>query len=816
MTGPGSRQERASAPAIAKAILEARRKIHIDGETMAMLYGDGPFEVFLTTGDWGQDRMVITTRDTARNWEGIGWRKVRSLGDRYTALVSTAPSGGWLMEVIRLLDPDGSPGNYSQDVRSWANCARFLTALPRLIWSREDNEGTGIVDEMGDAVRDGGIHWGNDVDEQFRALQASGPPTKVIFPGTGQKRSSLRQKRTMLIRCGYHDSFAREMLGALGAFWDKERRAWSIEKRPGELDEIEYVLAIWSSRKKSSLVGQAFFDEEEIRDRFGFLKNHQVDAVRFLRERWNSGMHGTLLADDTGLGKSASSLAAALPALEDFSVPRIVVVGTTSALFQWEEEWIKFFGGSPDDVFFFTGDFEARNKARKNPLSDAEIKEAMLSKRLILTNYEFVSYSNPKARDMKYLKALLPVAAGSVLCLDECTNFKNETTGNFRAALMLSMVSSFSIGLTADPVVNNIGEMWRIMRVLDPSIYSKKEFYKNHVEQKDVWFFNRNAPAVDERGKPVYDPVTGKQKMGRKVTRKVDKFHDVDLFNSVMRPHFMRRLKADNPHVITTRPEWFILDTEGTMEERVAGIIQSKYEQWYRTNLRPEDLEEQSRRKNQTSSFDISTYLQQASDDPYTLFLNVSSREDAPTGQEESETEMLERQCANEIRDAFLSELDADQLKAYVPVKVRKILDLMGERSDDKVVIFSTYKKTVRRIAEHISEAFPERSLFIVTGEMSKKKKRETVKESQSTPGSVLICTDTLSMAMNLQQADTLFQYTIMWEPLTLEQRCGRIERMGGGSGKRIYILSSDIIVEEAKRRSIEGKKWIKTRALQR
>lgn len=809
-----------SASSVVRMILDARKKIHVDGHGMVPLYSDGPFEVFLTTGDWGQDRMVVTTRNVHLDWEKVRWTKIRSLGDRYAALLSTAPSGKWVLDVIRLIDPNGIPGRYPPDVISWANCAKILTFLPRIIWSREDHAGIDVINETNLVLQNNGIVWGNPIDMEFMdAASSSGNSTaKARFPGTGGVINPRRQKRTLLVRCGFHDTFVREMLGAMGGVWDRDRRAWKIEKRPHELDEIEYILAVWSNRRKSSLVGQAFFEEEDIRDKYPFLKDHQVDGVRFLRERWNDGMHGTLLADDTGMGKSATFLASALPALEDFTCPRIVVVGVSSALFQWEEEWKNLFGQSPEDVFYYTGDFEAKNRSRKRPMDNTEIQELLMSKKLILTNYEFVSYMDKKTREMKYLKTLIPAAMGSVLCLDECTKFKNDKTGNFRAALMLSMVSSFTIGLTADPIVNNIGEMWRIMRVLDPSIYPKKEFYKNHVEMKDLWFFNRKAPAVNEKGNPVYDPITGQRKMGRKMNIKVEKYHDIDLFNAIMRPHFLRRLKTVSPHIIANEPKWIVLRTEGSVEEQVSQIIINKYEQWYRRNLRLEDLIERSQKKNRTSSFDISTYLQQASDDPYTLFMNLRDQGELLPDEERDETdeEKIDRECRNEIRDAFLAELDPEELREYVPLKAQRMISMMRENPKEKVVIFSTYKKTVERLSEHIGEVFPGRRIFTATGDMSKAKKRQVVKESQQTPGSLLICTDTLSLAMNLQQADSLFQYTIMWEPLTLEQRCGRIERMGGKTQKNIYILSSDLVVEEAKRRSIEGKKWVKRRALQR
>ena len=53
----------------------------------------------------------------------------------------------------------------------------------------------------------------------------------------------------------------------------------------------------------------------------------------------------------------------------------------------------------------------------------------------------------------------------------------------------------------------------------------------------------------------------------------------------------------------------------------------------------------------------------------------------------------------------------------------------------------------------------------------------------------VLIGTDCISEGQNLQDCDTVINYDIQWNPVTLIQRFGRIDRIGSKNG-RIQLIN--------------------------
>src|SRR5699024_8463348 len=104
-------------------------------------------------------------------------------------------------------------------------------------------------------------------------------------------------------------------------------------------------------------------------------------------------------------------------------------------------------------------------------------------------------------------------------------------------------------------------------------------------------------------------------------------------------------------------------------------------------------------------------------------------------------------------------------------------------------IIFSQYFDTANWIAEKISKEFQDESIGMYAGgdksgiyENGKFKTRdkETIKEKVRQKGiRILVGTDAASEGLNLQSLGTLINIDLPWNPTKLEQRKGRIQRIG-------------------------------------
>jgi hypothetical protein len=127
-------------------------------------------------------------------------------------------------------------------------------------------------------------------------------------------------------------------------------------------------------------------------------------------------------------------------------------------------------------------------------------------------------------------------------------------------------------------------------------------------------------------------------------------------------------------------------------------------------------------------------------------------------------------------------------LDATTDAKVHRLMAFLERRppGKHKVLIFSQFVDTVNYVADAVRAKYPD--VAVATGadsqalnrarQFSPRSNRYTLKHGDR-EASALISTDVLSEGVNLQDADTLINYDLHWNPVRLIQRAGRIDRIG-------------------------------------
>lgn len=143
-----------------------------------------------------------------------------------------------------------------------------------------------------------------------------------------------------------------------------------------------------------------------------------------------------------------------------------------------------------------------------------------------------------------------------------------------------------------------------------------------------------------------------------------------------------------------------------------------------------------------------------------------------------------ERQCL--IR--FVNTLEANKDK---DPKYQIVLDLLikDQWLDRGSIIFSQYFDSAYWVAENLSNDIPgekigiyaggEKSGLLTNGIFEKKSKEEIKAMVKRRELKVLVGTDAASEGLNLQTLGTLINLDLPWNPTRLEQRKGRIQRIG-------------------------------------
>lgn len=125
--------------------------------------------------------------------------------------------------------------------------------------------------------------------------------------------------------------------------------------------------------------------------------------------------------------------------------------------------------------------------------------------------------------------------------------------------------------------------------------------------------------------------------------------------------------------------------------------------------------------------------------------------------------------------------------------KAEKTLKLIQE-CQDKVIIFTEYRKTQEYLHHFLAEHGISSVLF--RGGF-KRNKKDWMTELFQNRTQVLIATEAGGEGINLQFCNRIINFDLPWNPMRVEQRIGRIHRLGQERDVYIYNLSTTNTIEE-------------------
>ena len=126
---------------------------------------------------------------------------------------------------------------------------------------------------------------------------------------------------------------------------------------------------------------------------------------------------------------------------------------------------------------------------------------------------------------------------------------------------------------------------------------------------------------------------------------------------------------------------------------------------------------------------------------------------------------------------------------------VNIISDLISEEGE-KVVVFSQWERMTRLIAKELEKKKIE--FEYLYGGVPSEKRKNLVDNFMNEPSSrVFLSTDAGSTGLNLQAAATIINVDLPWNPAVLEQRIGRIYRLGQQNNIQVINLVAPHSIEE-------------------
>jgi len=126
--------------------------------------------------------------------------------------------------------------------------------------------------------------------------------------------------------------------------------------------------------------------------------------------------------------------------------------------------------------------------------------------------------------------------------------------------------------------------------------------------------------------------------------------------------------------------------------------------------------------------------------------------------------------------------------------KLKELIDIIKSLNDKKILIFCTYIKMVEIINKKLNDSGY--SSIYIHGQ-TKFKKTDILDKFQTDPNiRFLVCSEVFREGLNITAASTVIHFNLLWNPAKIEQRTGRIDRIGQKSRhiNVIYIVVKNTI----------------------
>lgn len=329
-----------------------------------------------------------------------------------------------------------------------------------------------------------------------------------------------------------------------------------------------------------------------------------------------------------------------------------------------------------------------------------------------------------------------------LVIVDEAHHLRNRTTQMWRFASQLQ--KQYILLLTATPVQNNLEELFNLVTLLEPGLLStSKQFQKNFIDRRD-----------------------------KLTPRNVDQLHALLAEVMVRNRRSTTGLQFTRRYARTERVRL------GTTERQTYDEVT----RFVRQRLRSE-------RPHAGLNRMVLLTLQMA--------LGSSSRAAAAT------LRRLSQQSRRDDEDRTELARLAEQAHSVTDhAKVHRLFELLDE-FPDKMVIFTQFRATQELLAEVLGERAEETAIF--HGGLARLEKEAAIQRFRG-PARLLLCTESGSEGRNLQFAHAVCNFDLPWNPMKIEQRIGRLSRIGQTRDVHVFNLVAAQTVEHAVLHLLEAK----------
>ena len=488
--------------------------------------------------------------------------------------------------------------------------------------------------------------------------------------------------------------------------------------------------------------------------------------VKFL----NSENNRVLIADEVGLGKTieAGMIYKEIDKREELKISLIVV--PSSLTYKWKEEFnIRF-----DEYFtiYKTNQF-------LNLIDEYErFNTSKLFNEKIIISYHTL-------RDERVIEKLKnSLFEVDFLIMDEAHTMRNAGTSTYESAELITSISEHILFLTATPIQNSLYDLFNILTLLDNDYFRDYDYFEKSIKPnglihkliayiKNDYSLSDIKTLIQESSKNFPDYLNNilKEILAIQNLSNEDKIYFIDKLTKADHLSFIinRTKKNDIGLIIPRNAISKVVNITKEEKEYYDSVIEfvkflnPHIPQGFIT-IMPERIASSS----MIASLETFKNLRKTGklfiqdigelEEYYDNLIDIKDEAFSYLD------EIIEKgECIGDVDSKFL--------------EFKKILDDIREQNIKQVIVFSTFKKTLKYLENKLNNLGYKVSK--IDGDNKPEDRFNTIKSFKNGDFDILLSSEVGSEGLDMQFCNVIINYDLPWNPMRVEQRIGRIDRIG-------------------------------------
>ena len=556
---------------------------------------------------------------------------------------------------------------------------------------------------------------------------------------------------------------------------------------------------------------------------------HQFKPVlKLLR----SPAQGILIADEVGLGKTieAGLIWTELRARYDFR--RMLVLCPAILREKWRDELEEKMGMHPricqnaQDLLGILENEERRERGftlicSQQGLRPPRKKDAE------------GSVNSPRSRLARFLESSQNNPPIDLLVIDEAQHIRNPESRTHAMGRLFRGASRYAVFLSATPLANKNRDLFMLLNLLDAGAFEHERDFENVLKA--------NQPVVELRDRVLQSGMTVEEfragiveAQGHSLLQNSEqlsllgkeKLTDVDLARHETRVRLAERLEHAHllGHVVTrTRKRDIGTQAKRKVVDQRVSMTPAEHEVY---KLVTEEAAKAAKLREGPVEFFLMTPQRQMASSMVSALAHWRTKtedweaeewDDEDDGESGAAALTVAAEIYRDNRkrlDALEPKLRAEDSKYNLFVK--KLGRHFQKHPPEKVIVFSTFPGTLEYLRDRLAADHSQWGSIVLRGGRTAQEKMDLVRQFRENDNvRILLSSEVGGEGIDLQFCWLVVNYDMPWNPMRLEQRIGRVDRIGQQSKKiLVWNLLHQDTIDERIYKAVKTKKWLEQRAL--